>query len=148
MMMWRIGLIVLVFMTSGCEVLFDLFVFPSVSVSEHSLCFDLTLDEEVLSQEVTADCSTIDSYGFNDSCYAELETDDPWIEVEPDSIWGWERVTITVDPEGLEPGLYEGKVKLRYEPFSIDDEEEITIEMIVPEPPEEPSEEPPLEEAV
>lgn len=117
---------------SGCGVILDLLVTPEIEVSTHELIFDATEMETVPSQQITASCTQTDTDTFvENDCGANVTSNQEWLTVSPDEIYGLETVTVSVNIEGLAPGTYEGNIHVEYWLVAIDDEEDVRVELTV-----------------
>lgn len=105
----------------------------SVAVDPHRLRFQTILgDDPPLSQAIAVQCFDYGSY-YGD-CGGTISVNQPWLRTDRVSFYGVDRVDVWVDPTDLDPGTYEGKIHVSYYLVSIDDEEDVTVELIIQEP--------------
>ena len=118
--------------STGCGVLLDLLVSPEISVSTHNLSFTATESTNPDSQQITAECTALDSdTSISEDCEALITTNQDWLSTSPTEILGLETVTVSINVEGLAPGTYTGNIHVEYILVSIDDEEDVSVELTV-----------------
>ncbi len=116
---------------AGCGSAVDSLVLTQVAVDPHVLTFSSVVGEEPPpSQSIAVQCYD-PSYAFDTSCGGSVRSDQPWLLLDRDGFDGVDSVEVAVAPEGLEPGIYEGKIRVRYDFVAIDDSEDVTVELIV-----------------
>lgn len=114
---------------------FDLFISPEIKVSTHNMTFSATEGENPDTQQITASCTYPDddsiNYSDEDECGADVTADQEWLSAEPTEVYGLETVNVSVNTEGLEPGVYSGNIHVEYQLVSPDDEEDISVELTI-----------------
>ena len=121
-------LVLAFFLSTGCGALLGTF-FAEIRVSTHNLEFEVAEGEESDRQDFTAECTTLDAP--YDDCYASVTANESWITLSKNEIYGLETVTAYIDATDLEPGSYVGNIKVEYELVSVDDEENIKVDVTV-----------------
>ena len=104
-------------------------------MSTHSLAFTGEVGGEIAAQTVTASCTESDPDSFvDDSCGADVSSNQEWLLVTPDNVYGEEQLTISVNTEGLEAGSHTGTVHVESWLPAIDDEEDIGVTLTLTDP--------------
>lgn len=99
-----------------------------VAVDPHRLAFQSVAGGDTPpSQSIAVQCY---DYGeFFGDCGGSISVDQPWLKTDRDGFYGVDRVEVSVDTTGLEPGTYEGKIHIDYDFIAIDDSEAVTVEL-------------------
>lgn len=105
----------------------------TVAVDPHHLAFQTVLgDDPPPLQAIVVQCFDYGDY-YGD-CGGTISVNQPWLRTDRVSFYGVDRVDVWVDPTDLEPGTYEGKIHVSYYLVSIDDEEDVNVELVIQEP--------------
>ena len=121
---------------AGCAALTvaDSMLSTQVAVDPHRLVFQsVARGDAPPSQAIAVQCYDYGEY-YGD-CGGSISVDQPWLKTDRDGFYGVDRVEVAVDTEGLEPGIYEGKIHIDYDFIAIDDSEDVSVELVV-DPPE------------
>lgn len=104
-----------------------------VAVSPHHLDFEaLSGDLPSTAQAFAVACVDV---ADGSDCGGSISVDQPWLQVDHDRFFGSDTVAVRVDPGALDPGTYEGKIHVEYDFVSVDDSEDISVELVVDPPP-------------
>ncbi len=122
---------------AGCAAAASGVFTASVSVDPHHLNFQAAAGEPPSDpQPIAVQCVDVLS---GEGCGASISTDQPWLQTDHDGFFGGGVVGVRVDPSALDAGVYEGKIHVKYDLISIDDSEDISVELTVDTPPNPPS---------
>lgn len=121
---------------TSCAVMTDSMISTQVAVDPHHLVFEAVVGcDPPPSQAIAVECYDYGEY-FGD-CGGSISVNQPWLQIDQDDFYGVDSVEVSVNPEGLEPGTYEGKIHISYDWIAIDDEEDVSVDLII-DPPEAP----------
>ncbi len=122
-------------LSMGCGTILDSVLFIEVEVSTHSLAFTGETGGEIAAQTVTASCTEDDPDSVIErNCSAGVTSNQEWLLVTPNEIYGMEELTISINTEGLEAGSHTGTVHVESYLPAIDDEEDIGVTLTLTDP--------------
>lgn len=103
-----------------------------VAVDPHSLEFHAVSGEEPPeSQFIAVQC--YDPSSLYSDCGGSLSSNQDWLLTDRKSFFGVDNVRVSIDPTGLEPGTYEGKIHVSYDLAFDDEDVVVTLEVKPPE---------------
>lgn len=118
---------------AGCGAVAGSMLTTEVAVDPHLLTFTTFVgDVPPEAQTIVVACYDVGSY-YDVGCSGSLSVDQPWLKLDRTDFYGVDTIAVRVDPADLTAGTYEGKIHVSYDFVSIDDEEDVRVELTVQE---------------
>lgn len=111
----------------GCD---SLFAVPHIEVDPQSLHFEAVEGGAAPAAQNFAVTCELDTE-YSRYCDASIIPDQAWITVDKTLIDHFGTVSVTVNPTGLAPGTYTGKVDARNDQISFDDQKKVDIYLVI-----------------